>query len=116
MRLIAKWIIIALAFLALPKFIPGISVTASLPAVLVVALLWGIVQSFIRPVILLILLPLNLITLGLFSLVVNALLFWGLGALIEGFEVEGFIPAFLGALTISVASACANFILKKSEE
>lgn len=116
MRLIAKWVIVALAFLALPKFIPGIGITASLGTALVVALVWGVLQSLIRPVVLLVLLPLNLITLGLFSFVVNALLFWVLGSFIKGFEVNGFIPAFLGALVISGVVALANLILRDKED
>lgn len=116
MRLIAKWIIVALAFLALPNVIAGISITASFTTALVVALIWGILQSLIRPVILLVLLPINLITLGLFSFVVNALLFWALGSFIKGFEVAGFMPAFFGALIISIITMFANFILKKRSE
>lgn len=116
MRLIAKWIIVALAFLALPNVVSGISITASLSIALVVALIWGVLQSLIRPVILLVLLPINLITLGLFSFVVNALLFWALGSFIKGFEVAGFVPAFFGALIISIVTMFANFILKKKSE
>ena len=116
MRLIAKWIIVALAFLALPNFISGISITASFSTALVIALIWGVLQSFIRPIILLALLPINLITLGLFSFVVNAILFWAIGSFIKGFEVAGFIPAFFGALIISVVTMSVNFILKKRPE
>lgn len=116
MRLIAKWIIVALAFLALPNVISGISITASFITALVIALVWGVLQSFIRPIILLVLLPINLITLGLFSLVVNAILFWAIGSLIKGFEVAGFVPAFFGALIISIVTMFANFILKKKSE
>lgn len=116
MRLIAKWIIIALIFLALPAIIDGISITASLGTALLVAFFWGVAQSLIRPIILLVLLPINLLTLGLFAFVVNALLLWGIGNIIQGFSVEGFIPAFLGALILAVAGMIINAILKEREE
>lgn len=116
MRLIAKWIIIALVFLALPEVIPGISITASLWTALIVAFFWGVAQSLIRPIILLVLLPINLITLGLFSFVVNALLLWGIGNIIDGFSVEGFIPALAGSLVLSGAGMFLDFLLKEREE
>jgi len=116
MRLIAKWIIIALVFLALPEIIPGISITASLTTALLVAFFWGVAQSLIRPIVLLVLLPINLITLGLFTFVVNALLLWAIGNVIQGFSVEGFVPAFLGALVLSGVGMFINAVLKEREE
>lgn len=116
MRLIAKWIIIALIFLALPAIIDGISITASLGTALLVAFFWGVAQSLIRPIILLVLLPINLLTLGLFAFVVNALLLWGIGNIIQGFSVDGFISAFFGALVLAVAGMLINAILKEREE
>jgi putative membrane protein len=116
MRLLAKWIIIALLFLALPEIISGITITASFGTALLVAFFWGVAQSLIRPIILLVLLPINLLTLGLFTFVVNALLLWGIGNIIQGFSVEGFVPAFLGALILAVAGMLINAILKEREE
>lgn len=116
MRLIAKWIIIALVFLALPEIIPGIAITASLGTALLVAFFWGVAQSLIRPIVLLVLLPINLITLGLFSFVVNALLLWAIGNIIQGFSVEGFVSAFLGALVLSGVGMFINAVLKDREE
>lgn len=111
MRLIAKWILVALAFLVLPELINGISIE-SFPTALVVALFWGLANLVIKPILLLILLPITVVTLGLFTFVVNALLLWGIGNLIQGFAVDGFIPAFLGALVLTVVSVISNFILK----
>ena len=62
------------------------------------------------------LLPITILTLGLFSFVVNALLFWGISSFVKGFEVSGFIPAFWGALIISVVGIFSNFILKDRNE
>jgi putative membrane protein len=70
----------------------------------------------IRPILLLVFLPVTLLTLGLFSFVVNALLFWGIGSFVKGFEVATFTAAFLGALAMSVVSVLVNFLLKDSDD
>ncbi len=114
MRLLAKWIIIALAFLTLPNFIPGIFV-ASFQTALIVAFFWGVANLIIKPVLLLVLLPITLLTLGLFTFVVNALLFWGIGNVVQGFSVGGFVPAFLGALVMTAVHVVANFLLKEND-
>jgi putative membrane protein len=114
MRHIATWILVALAFLALPHIIPGITI-GSFKTALIIAVIWGLVNLLIKPIISLVLLPITLITLGLFSFVINALLFWGISWLAHllgvGFNVNGFIPALLGSLVISVATFIAHKIL-----
>lgn len=115
MRIIAKWIIVALALLAIPSFVPGIAI-ASFPTALLVAFFWGLANLIIRPILLLVFLPITIITLGLFSFVVNALLFWGIGNFVEGFEVANFTAAFLGALVMSVVSLLANLLLKDRDD
>ena len=115
MRLIAKWIIISLALLALPSFVPGIAI-ASFSTALLVAFFWGLANLIVRPLILLVFLPITILTLGLFTFVVNALLFWGIGSFVKGFEVSNFTAAFLGALVISVVSVLVNFLLKERDD
>ena len=115
MRLIAKWIIIALTLLALPQVIPGISISA-FGVALIVAFFWGLVNVIIKPIILLVFLPITLLTLGLFTFVVNALLFLGIAHLVKGFDVANFSAAFLGALVMSVVGMLANFILKDHDD
>lgn len=112
MRLLAKWVLVALVFLALPSIVPGISIHAFTTA-LWAALFWGLVSVVLRPLILLIAFPITLLTLGLFSFVVNALLFWAVGGLVSGFSVNGFVPALLGSLVISVATFLADKILSE---
>ncbi|MFZ2303259.1 MAG: phage holin family protein [Minisyncoccia bacterium] len=105
MRLIAKLIIVALVILALPSFVPGISIAQSaFGTALLVAVFFGILNTVVRPLILLIAFPITLITFGLFSFVVNALLFWGVGSFAKGFEVDGFMPALIGSLIVSAVS------------
>ena len=111
MRILAKWVIVALALLALPRIVPGIEISEFSTA-LIVAVIWGLANLIIKPVILLVFLPITIITLGLFTFVVNALLFWGIGSFVEGFTVSGFVPAFLGALIMSVVGVLANMLLK----
>jgi putative membrane protein len=71
---------------------------------LLAALVLGIINLVIRPIIMILTLPINILTLGLFSLVINAILFWMTGAIVKGFDVNGFVPAFFGALIVAVAS------------
>ncbi|MFA5997279.1 MAG: phage holin family protein [Candidatus Paceibacterota bacterium] len=111
MKLIAKLIVVALTILALPSFIPGISIASSAFGVaLLVAVLFGVLNAVVRPIILLVAFPITLITFGLFSFVVNAALFWSVGSFIKGFYVAGFMPALYGSLIVSVVSYIMNTI------
>ncbi|MBI5400911.1 MAG: phage holin family protein [Candidatus Yonathbacteria bacterium] len=103
MKIIATWILVALAILALPSFVPGIAIT-SFGTALLVAVFFGILNAVVRPIVLLVAFPITLITLGLFSFVVNAGLFWWIGSFVKGFEVHGFVPALLGSLVVSTVS------------
>lgn len=103
MKFILKWLIGAAAFLGAAYLVPGIDVTSFYIA-LIVAFVWGFISVFVKPIIHLLALPITILTLGLFSLVVNGLLFWFMSTFIEGFEVDGFFSAVLGALSVSVLS------------
>lgn len=115
MRLIAKWIIVALAVFATPYFISGIVVNSFYVA-FVTALLLGVVSVTIKPLAILITLPINIITLGLFTLVINGALLWMLSTFVRGFEVAGFWSAFLAALFISVVTFVAEKIFLRDDE
>ncbi|MFA6077789.1 MAG: phage holin family protein [Candidatus Paceibacterota bacterium] len=115
MRLIAKWIIVALAVFATPYFISGIIVDGFYVA-FVTALLLGIVSVTIKPLAILITLPINIITLGLFTLVINGALLWMLSTFVKGFEVASFWSAFLAALFISVVTFIAEKIFLRDDE
>ena len=103
MRLLAAWLINAVALLALPYLLPSIHV-ASFATALWAAVVLGLINAVIRPVLLLLTLPVTLLTLGLFIFVINALLFQLAGYLIDGFNVGGFWPALLGSVVYSVIS------------
>lgn len=103
MRLLAIWIINALALLALPYVVPSIQV-ASFATALIVALVLGLINAVLRPLLILLTLPVTLLTLGLFIFVINALLFQLAGNLVGGFHVGGFWPALVGSIAYSVIS------------
>jgi len=97
------WLINAVSLLILPYVIPSIKIRGFGTA-LVVALVLGLINILLRPVLVLLTLPVTLITLGLFILVINALLFQFAAWLLKGFEVSGFWSAFFGSLLYSVIS------------
>ncbi len=113
MRLILTWIINAIALMALPYLMHSVTVT-NLGTALVAALVLGLVNTLIRPVLVILTLPVTLVSLGLFILVINAVLFWGVAQLVDGFHVAGFFSAFLAAILYSVISwALSTLLLKK---
>ena len=103
MRLIATWLINALALLALPYIFDSIRMDGFYTA-LVTALVLGLINALIRPLFILLTLPINLLTLGLFTFVINGLLFWFVASFVSGFVVAGFWPAVGGAIVYGFIS------------
>lgn len=101
MRLLLLWILNAVALLAVTYLLPSIQVDG-FGSALLAALVLGFINTLVRPVLALLTLPITVITLGVFYLVLNGLLFWLASALIPGFEVGGFVAALLGALLYGV--------------
>lgn len=101
--ILLRWFITTLAIFALPYFVGGISVKGIMTAVVAAALL-VFINTIIRPIVTILTLPLNILTLGLFSLVLNGLFFWFVAQLISGFSVKTFAAAFIGAFIISVVN------------
>ena len=89
--------------LLISKYVPGILIE-SIYTALIVAVAWGIVGLTVRPILKILTLPINIITFGLFSFVLNALLFWLLSSFIPGFHVYGFLPALEGSFILSVVA------------
>lgn len=115
MRLFALWIVNAVLFLVVANIVPGIEVR-DFSTALWMALLWGLISITIRPILLLLTLPVTILTLGLFTFVVNGFLFWLLAQLVKGFSVSSFGAAFFGALLFSVFNWAFNRAFRKSEE
>ena len=112
MKLLLRWLINALTLLAIAYYLPGIEV-AGFYAALVTALVLGLVNALIKPLFIFFTLPINILTLGLFTFVINALLFWFVSTIVEGFEVAGFWAAFSGALALTIVSWIVSMFFKK---
>lgn len=110
MRLLAKILITALALLAVAYLLEGVFVDSFLTALLV-ALVLGVVNITIKPVLLILTLPINILTLGLFTFIVNGFFFWLVSFLVPGFSTESFLFAILGAAIVSVFSWIGNKLL-----
>ncbi len=113
--LLLKWLVSALAFLSLPYIIPGIAVKGFGTA-LILALLWGLIGITVKPVLLILTLPINILTLGIFTFILNGFLLYMLGGIIKGFEVQGLLVAILGALVLSVINTLAHWALNNRED
>jgi putative membrane protein len=103
LKLLLVWLINAVALIAVAYLMPSISV-ASFGAALVAALVLGLINAMVRPVLVLLTLPVTILTLGLFIFVLNGLLFWMVGEWLEGFAVAGFWAGVLGAILFSLVS------------
>lgn len=110
MRLLLTWLINALALLALPYLFTSIHVEGFGTA-LVAALVLGLINTLIRPVLVLLTLPVTLLTLGLFIFVINGLLFWWVGSFLDGFHVSGFWSGVFGAIVYSLISWLLSSLL-----
>ena len=102
-----RWLVLTAAVLMASWLLDGIQVNGIFPAILAAALL-GILNAILRPLLILLTLPLNILTLGLFTFVINALMLLIVSAVIPGFYVRGFWTAVLGALIIGAASWLLN--------
>ena len=100
----------ALALLIAAYLIPGIEVTSVYVAI-IAALVLGLLNLTLKPILFLLTLPITILTLGLFAFVLNALMFLFVASFVEGFSVEGFIPALLGSLLVSIVSAIGSKLL-----
>src|SRR3954463_2103333 len=110
MRMIATWVINALALLALPYVFESIRVDGFFTA-LVTALVLGLINALIRPLLILLTLPINILTLGFFTFVINGLLFWFVASFVSGFVVAGFWPAVFGAIVYGLISWALSAIV-----
>ncbi len=91
--------------------VPGIAVAGGWTTILLVALVWSVITMVIRPVLGILTLPITILTFGLFSFILNALLFWAMTLIVPGFVVAGFLPALLGAIVLSILSWFIHKIL-----
>ena len=112
MKLITKWLLSAAALLAVAYLYEGVVVT-SFGAALLAAALLGALNLVLRPILILLTLPVTLLTLGLFLFVVNALVFWAAAGLLSGLDVRSFGAALLGSLIYSALQLAIDFVLAR---
>jgi putative membrane protein len=116
MRLLLHWILNAVALLIVAYVVPGVSLGSPVDALVAAALL-GLANAVIRPVLVLLTLPVTILTLGLFLLVINGVLFWAVSGLMKtGFVVHGFWAGVLGALVYSVLTSLLWLLVRRHEE
>jgi putative membrane protein len=111
-RLLAAWLINTVALIAVAYLLPGISVSNFVTA-LIAALVLGLVNAIVRPILIVLTLPATVLTLGLFIFILNGLLFWMVGYFVEGFTVSGFWAGFFGAIVFSIISWLLSALLVK---
>ena len=115
MGFLIRLIVNGIALIAVAYVVPGVHVSGIVGA-LIAALILGIVNAILRPILIIISLPLEILTLGLFTLVINGLLFWLVGAIHVGLYVDGFWPAFWGAIVMTIVSWVLSLLTRGSEQ
>jgi putative membrane protein len=115
LRLLVVWLINAVALFALPYVFPWVDVD-SFATALLAALVLGLINTLIRPLLIVLTLPVTVVTLGLFIFVINGLLFWWVGSFLDGFRVGGFWSGVFGAMVYSLVSfLLAALVLPRPE-
>ena len=114
-RFLIKWLLVAFTVLAIPHLVTGIEVQ-SFGTALALALVLGLLNTVLKPVLIFLTLPFTLVTFGLFLLVVNAVVFWVSALTVTGVSVEGFGPAFFASLIVSVVTSLFSFWGTKDEK
>ena len=117
MKLIAKWLLSAAALLAVAYLYNGVQVT-NFTSALIAAFVLGLFNTILRPLLIVLTLPVTVVTLGLFLFVINALMFWAAASVLDGFHVNGFMAALLGsliysALGLAIESALGGLFTKQ---
>ncbi|MBC7376663.1 MAG: phage holin family protein [Burkholderiaceae bacterium] len=111
MKLLVRWLLSAVALLAVAHLYSGVQVT-SFTAALIAAFVIGLLNTIVRPVLVVLTLPVTVVTLGLFLFVINAFMFWAAASVLNGFHVSGFGAALLGSLIYSVLGMVIDLALE----
>jgi len=112
MKTFAKWLLCAAALLAVANLYSGVEVK-SFSAALIAALVIGLFNALLRPVLVVLTLPVTVVTLGLFLFVINALMFWSAAGILDGFHVQGFTGALIGSLIYSLLCVVIDSALNR---
>jgi putative membrane protein len=109
--ILTKWLVLAIAIALTAALFPGIEIDGGVGSLLVIAAVFAVVNAVLGPIAKLLALPLIFLTLGLFALVINALLFLFTDWLVDSLEVDGFLPALGGAVVISLVVLLLEFLI-----
>ncbi len=112
MKLIIRWMLLAAALLLVAYLYPGVSVS-SFGAAMIAALVLGLLNTLVRPLLVLLTLPVTVVTLGLFLFVINALMFWSAAGVLSGFNVTGFGAALVGSVIYSLCSMVIDVAMER---
>ncbi|MBS0443975.1 MAG: phage holin family protein [Proteobacteria bacterium] len=112
MKTLVRWLLLASALLLVAYLYPGVSVT-SFGSAMIAAFVIGIFNTLLRPLLVLLTLPVTLLTLGLFLFVINALMFWAAANVLDGFSVAGFTAALIGSLIYSVCGIVIDAAIER---
>lgn len=112
LKLLVRWMLLAAALLLVAYLYPGVAVT-SFGAAMVAALVLGLLNTIVRPLLVLLTLPVTLLTLGLFLFVVNALMFWMAASVLQGFHVAGFFAALVGSVIYSLCGMVIDVAMER---
>ncbi len=115
MKLILRWIINAVALWAAAEIIPGIDLTGGWVSILLVAAVFGIINAILKPIVKLFSLPFIILSLGLFTLIINAAMLGLTAALTDALEVSGFWTAVIGSVVISIISTILSVVIEDKE-
>ena len=110
MSLIIQFVGTALSILLVSRIVPGIAVDGFYVALLA-ALILGVLNILVKPILFILTLPITIITFGLFTFVLNAFMFWLAASFLNGFSVSGFLPALVGSIIVSAVSTVLHRIL-----
>ena len=108
---ILRWLLNTLILLFVAYLVPGVTISGFWPA-LVTSAIFGLINAIIRPLMIVLTLPINVLTFGLFTLIINALMFWLASTIVKGFEVANFSAAFWGALVYWLIITLINYIFQ----
>ena len=112
MKLIVRWMLLAAALLLVANLYPGVTI-AGFRSALVAALVLGLFNTLVRPLLVILTLPVTVITLGLFLLVINALMFWAAAGVLDGFNVAGFGAAVIGSVIYSLCGMVIDVAMER---
>jgi putative membrane protein len=112
MKIVVRWLLLAAALLLVANLYPGVQV-ASFTSAMVAALVLGLLNALLRPILVLLTLPVTVLTLGLFLFVINALMFYFAASLLDGFHVTGFVAALVGSLLYSLCGLVIDTALER---